>query len=87
MVSTLTLPHRLCLFHIESVSTADDGSTIQSSLGGDDFFGAEVLEKGGTKTYACTVTATSKVTCWILQKGDIKRVLGCLRKSDERTGP
>jgi hypothetical protein len=59
---------------------------MKSSLVGDDFFGAEVLEKGGTKTYASTVTATSKVTCWILQKGDIKRVLGSIRKSEERTG-
>eukprot|EP00804_Cyclotella_cryptica_P029789 CCRYP_020665-RA/>CCRYP_020665-RA protein AED:0.04 eAED:0.04 QI:444/1/1/1/1/1/4/57/699 len=74
----IILPGGTC----ESVSAAGDGSTIKSSLGGDDFFGTEVLEKGGTKKYSCTVTAMSKVTCWILQKGDIKRVLGSVRKSE-----
>lgn len=62
--------------NIESV----DGSQTTTSLSGNDFFGTEVLEQGGTKEYACTVTAKGKVTCWILQKSDIKRVIGSRKK-------
>lgn len=60
----------------ESIGTAEDGSTITKSLGDNYYFGTEILEKGGSKQYSSTVTATNKVTCWILQKTDIKRVLG-----------
>ena len=62
--------------NIESV----DGSQTTTSLSGNDFFGTEVLEQGGTKEYASTVTAKGKVTCWILQKSDIKRVIGSRKK-------
>ena len=72
-------------FSTESVITAEDGSTIKTRLEGDDFFGAEILKKGGPKKYTNTVTAEGKVTCWILQKADIKRVLGTLRKSGSAT--
>jgi len=64
----------------ECVQTGADGSQITTSLSGNDFFGTEVLEQGGTKEYACTVRAKGKVTCWILQKSDIKRVIGRRKK-------
>lgn len=67
----ISLPPR----QLESVCKAEDGSTITTELSGNDFFGTEILKKGGRKQYLSTVTASSKVTCWILQKADLKRVL------------
>lgn len=71
----------LTMFTIESVATLEDGSETTSTLGGDDFFGTEILQENGTKQYSCTITAKGKVTCWILQKADIKRVIGGTQKS------
>lgn len=53
-----------------------------SKLEGDDFFGEEILKGGSDKKYLSTVTATSKLSCWILQRADIKRVIGSKRKTN-----
>eukprot|EP00571_Detonula_confervacea_P006864 CAMPEP_0172316432 /NCGR_PEP_ID=MMETSP1058-20130122/28156_1 /TAXON_ID=83371 /ORGANISM="Detonula confervacea, Strain CCMP 353" /LENGTH=755 /DNA_ID=CAMNT_0013030733 /DNA_START=57 /DNA_END=2324 /DNA_ORIENTATION=- len=64
----------------ESVQTADDGTSTTSKLSGDDVFGEEILKGGSEKKYLSTVTATCKSTCWILQKSDVKLVMGSKRK-------
>mmetsp|Transcript_37713 Transcript_37713/g.67912 ORF Transcript_37713/g.67912 Transcript_37713/m.67912 type:complete len:741 (-) Transcript_37713:457-2679(-) len=66
----------------ESVRTNDDGTSTTSVLIDDDFFGDEILKGGTQKKYVSTVTATRKSTCWILQKSDVKRVIGSKRKTD-----
>ncbi|KAL7543762.1 hypothetical protein ACHAXR_013060 [Thalassiosira sp. AJA248-18] len=64
----------------ESVQTADDGtSKITKQMKGDDFFGDEILKGGSEKKYQSTVTATNKCSCLILQKTDVKRVIGSKR--------
>lgn len=67
---------------IESLRTDDNGNETTIQLGGNDFFGDEILKGGSDKNYLSTVTATSKVTCWVLQKGDAKRFIGSKRKHD-----
>lgn len=66
----------------ESVRTNEDGTSTTSVLIDDDFFGDEILKGGTQKKYLSTVTATRKSTCWILQKSDVKRVIGSKRKTD-----
>lgn len=66
----------------ESVRTAADGTSTASKLAGDDYFGEEILKGGSGKTYSSTVTATSKSNLWILQKSDVKRVIGSKRKTN-----
>ena len=63
----------------ESVRTADDGTPTTSKLNGGDFFGDEILKR---KRYLSTVTSTNKCSCFILQKSDVKRVIGGKRTSN-----
>ena len=62
----------------ESVNN-QDGTSTTTNLVGNDYFGEEILKGGGAKKYVSTVTSTGKTTCWILQKTDVKRVVGSTR--------
>lgn len=64
----------------ESIITSEDGTPTTNALKGNDFFGEEILKGGSEKTYLSTVTATTKCTCLMLQKSDVKRVMGSKRK-------
>lgn len=67
----IVLPGGSC----KSVRTSKNGSesTVELEEGG--FFGEEVLKGGVKKKYQSTVTATSKMACWTLQKSEAKRVM------------
>eukprot|EP00581_Thalassiosira_minuscula_P014769 CAMPEP_0183721474 /NCGR_PEP_ID=MMETSP0737-20130205/13736_1 /TAXON_ID=385413 /ORGANISM="Thalassiosira miniscula, Strain CCMP1093" /LENGTH=728 /DNA_ID=CAMNT_0025951487 /DNA_START=137 /DNA_END=2326 /DNA_ORIENTATION=+ len=65
----------------ESVRTNVDGKSTTQGLSENDYFGDEILKGGSEKKYLSTVTATSKSTCLILQKSDVKRVVGSKRKT------
>lgn len=68
----------------EAVRTRGEGAPETKQLGGDDCFGEEILKAGGGRQYVATVTATSKSTLWILQKSDVKRIMGSKRKASTR---
>jgi len=56
----------------ESVYKAMD-QTITKELGGDDYFGEEILGPSGDHKYVATVTATGKCSCWTLSRHDVHR--------------
>lgn len=64
----------------ESVNN-QDGTSTTTNLVGNDYFGEEILKGGGAKKYVSTVTSTGKTNCWMLQKTDVKRVVGSTRAS------
>mmetsp|Transcript_12280 Transcript_12280/g.26206 ORF Transcript_12280/g.26206 Transcript_12280/m.26206 type:complete len:765 (-) Transcript_12280:235-2529(-) len=66
----------------ESERQGEDGEIIKSILKGHDFFGEELLDGDSDMSYLSTVTATSKVTCWMLQKSDAKRFISSKKKQD-----
>jgi len=60
-------------------STQIDTSTTTNLTEGD-VFGDEII-KEGKKKYASTVTSTGKCTCFMLQKSDVKRVIGSPKRN------
>ncbi|KAL7444864.1 hypothetical protein ACHAXM_009689, partial [Skeletonema potamos] len=72
----IVLPGGSC----KSVKTSQDGSesVVEVEEGG--FFGEEILKGGAANKYQSTVTATSKMSVWTLQKSDAKRVISSMRK-------
>lgn len=64
----------------ESVNN-QDGTSTTTNLVGNDYFGEEILKGGGAKKYVSTVTSTGKTTLFLLQKTDVKRVVGSTRAS------
>ncbi len=72
-------------FTSESERKLGDGEIVKSILKGHDFFGEELLNDDSDMTYISTVTATSKVTCWMLQKSDAKRFMSGKKKQDIST--
>ena len=63
----------------ESVNN-QDGTSTTTNLVGNDYFGEEILKGGGARKYVSTVTSTGKTTnVWMLQKTDVKRVVGSTR--------
>lgn len=64
----------------ESVNN-QDGTSTTTNLVGNDYFGEEILKGGGAKKYVSTVTSTGKTNVWMLQKTDVKRVVGSTRAS------
>ena len=64
----------------KSVRTSKNGKESEVELKEGGFFGEEVLKGGLESKYLTTVTATNKMTCWMLQKSEAKSLLSSLRK-------
>ena len=62
----------------ESVNNQDATSTT-TNLVGNDYFGEEILKGGGARKYVSTVKSSGKTNVWMLQKTDVKRVVGSTR--------
>ena len=62
----------------ESVNN-QDGTSTTTNLVGNDYFGEEILKGGGARKYVSTVTSTGKTNVCMLQKNDVKRVVGSTR--------
>lgn len=64
----------------KSVRTSKNGAESEVELKEGGFFGEEVLEGGLETKYLSTVTSTTKMTCWMLQKSEAKRVISSMGK-------
>ncbi|KAL7498594.1 hypothetical protein ACHAWT_010129 [Skeletonema menzelii] len=64
----------------KSVRTSKNGKESEVELKEGGFFGEEVLKGGLESKYLTTVTATNKMTCWMLQKSEAKSLISSLRK-------